>query len=229
MGQKTNPIGFRIGFNKNWESVWFYDSKKEYIKNFYDDIRIKDYVQKRYRHAMISRVEVFRTSDNIKVVIWTGRPGVVIGKKGAEIEKVRQELLLLLNMQDSEGFNRLNIDVKEVKKPEIDARLIGLDIANQIENRISYRRAAKQALGRAMRSGAEGIKIRYSGRLLGAEIARSEEYKSGRIPLHTLRADIDYALTEAHTKYGIIGIKVWVCRGEKLAGDTESSLDTEKK
>lgn len=229
MGQKTNPIGFRIGFNKNWESVWFYDSKKEYIKNFYDDIRIKDYVQKRYRHAMISRVEVFRTSDNIKVVIWTGCPGVVIGKKGAEIEKVRQELLLLLNMQDSERFNRLNIDVKEVRKPEIDARLIGLDIANQIENRISYRRAAKQALGRAMRSGAEGIKIRYSGRLLGAEIARSEEYKSGRIPLHTLRADIDYALTEAHTKYGIIGIKVWVCRGEKLAGDTESSLNTEKK
>jgi small subunit ribosomal protein S3 len=229
MGQKTNPIGFRIGVNKNWESVWFCNSKKQYIKNFYDDIKIKDYIQKRYRNAMISRVEVFRTSNNIRIVIWTGRPGVVIGKKGAEIEKVRQELLLLLNMQDSASFGRLSIDVKEVKKPEIDARLIGLDIANQIENRISYRRSAKQAMSRAMRNGAEGIKIRFSGRLLGAEIARSEEYKTGRIPLHTLRADIDYALTEAHTKYGVIGIKVWVCQGEKAGEEADPSLNKEQK
>jgi small subunit ribosomal protein S3 len=228
MGQKTNPIGFRIGFNKNWESIWFSDRKKKYIENFYEDIKIKDYIQKRYQDAMIDKVEIFRTSDKMRIVIWTGRPGVVIGKKGSEIEKVRQELLVLLNMKESASYHLLNIDVKEIKKPELNARLIGLEIARQLENRISYRRAAKQAIDRAIQSGAEGIKIRCSGRLLGAEIARSEEYKNGRIPLHTLRADIDYALTEAKTKYGIIGIKVWVCRGEKMGDETERFLEERK-
>ncbi|HEX37881.1 MAG TPA: 30S ribosomal protein S3 [Candidatus Cloacimonetes bacterium] len=216
MGQKTNPIGFRIGFNKDWESVWFANTRKEYVKTFYEDLKIKDYLEKRLSDAMISKIEINRKSDKITVIIHTARPGIVIGRKGAEIEKIKQELITLLEMNAQNDYAKLAIDVQEVKKPELDARLVGMDIARQIENRISYRRAMKRAIERTMAAGAEGIKIKTSGRLHGAEIARSEEYKSGRTPLHTLRADIDYAISEAHTRYGIIGIKVWICRGELM-------------
>ncbi len=216
MGQKTNPVGFRIGFNKDWESVWFANTRKEYVETFYEDLKIKDYLEKRLSDAMVSKVEINRKSDKITVVIHTARPGIVIGRKGVEIEKIKQELITLLEMNAQDDYAKLAIDVQEVKKPELDARLVGMDIARQIENRISYRRAMKRAIERTMGAGAEGIKIKTSGRLHGAEIARSEEYKAGRTPLHTLRADIDYAISEAHTRYGIIGIKVWICRGELM-------------
>lgn len=216
MGQKTNPVGFRIGINKKWQSTWFANTRKEYIEKFYEDMKIKNYLQKRLSNAMVSKIEISRKGEKIEITIHTARPGVVIGKKGVEIEKIRHELLTLLNMQDSENFSKMNIDVKEIKKAELDARLIGLDIAYQIKNRISHRRAMKRAISKAMRAGAVGIKIKCSGRLHGAEIARSEEYKSGSTPLHTLRSNIDYILTEANTKYGVIGIKVWVCKGEIL-------------
>jgi len=214
LGQKTNPVGFRIGFNKNWESIWFANTRKEYVENFYEDMRIKDYLNKRLSDAMVSKIVILRKSNKLTVVIHTARPGIVIGRKGVEIEKVKQELITFLNMNTKDDYAKLAIDVQEVKRPELDARLVGMDIARQIENRISYRRAMKRAIERTMSAGAEGIKIKTSGRLHGAEIARSEEYKDGRTPLHTLRSDIDYALSEAHTRYGIIGIKVWICKGE---------------
>ena len=216
MGQKTNPVGFRIGFNKNWESIWFANTRKHYVSLLYEDLKIKDYLNKRLSDAMLSKVEIFRKSDKITIVINTARPGIVIGRKGVEIEKIKHELLTLLNMSSQDDFSRLTIDVKEIKRPELNARLIGMDIARQIENRVSYRRAMKRAIQRAMDSGAVGIKIRCGGRLYGAEIARKEEYHAGRNPLHTLRSDIDYALSEAITKYGVIGIKVWVCKGELM-------------
>lgn len=223
MGQKTNPIGFRIGFNKDWESIWFANRRNEYVKTFYEDLRIKDYLNKRLSDAMISKIVILRKSDKLTIVIHTARPGLVIGKKGVEIEKVKQELITLLHMNTQDDYSKLAIDVQEVKKPELDAHIVGMDIARQIENRISYRRAMKRAIERTMSAGAEGIKIKASGRLHGAEIARSEEYKDGRTPLHTLRSDIDYAISEAHTRYGIIGIKVWICRGELMQKEHQQS------
>jgi len=214
LGQKTNPIGFRIGFNKDWESIWFANTRKEYVETFYEDMRIKDYLTKRLSDAMVSKIEIHRKSDKLTVIIHTARPGIVIGRKGVEIEKVKQELITFLDMNTKDDYSKLAIDVQEVKRPEFNARLVGMDIARQIENRISYRRAMKRAIERTMSAGAEGIKIKTSGRLHGAEIARSEEYKDGRTPLHTLRSNIDYALSLAHTRYGIIGIKVWICNGE---------------
>ena len=216
MGQKTNPVGFRLGINKNWESIWFANTKKEYVLLFYEDLKIKNYLSKRLSDAMVSKIEIFRKSDKITIVIHTARPGIVIGRRGVEIEKIKQELLTLLNMEKKDSFARLSIDVKEIKRPELDARLIGMSIAYQLVNRISHRRAMKRAIERATNAGAVGIKIKCSGRLRGSEIARSEEYHTGRNPLHTLRSDIDYAVSEANTKYGIIGIKVWVCKGEIL-------------
>jgi len=177
-------------------------------------MRIKNYLSKRLSDAMVSKIEIYRKSDKLTVVIHTARPGIVIGRKGAEIEKVKQELITFLHMNTKNDYSRLAIDVQEIKRPELDARLVGMDIARQIENRISYRRAMKRSIERTMAAGAEGIKIKASGRLHGAEIARSEEYKDGRTPLHTLRSNIDYAISEAHTRYGIIGIKVWICKGE---------------
>ncbi len=216
MGQKTNPVGFRIGFNKNWESIWFANTRKDYISYFNEDIKVKSYLNKRLSDAMIAKIEIFRKSDKVTLVIHTARPGIVIGRKGVEIEKIKNELLILLNMSNQDDFSKLTIDVKEIKRAELNARLIGMDIARQIENRISYRRAMKRAIQRAMDSGAVGIKIKCGGRLYGAEIARKEEYHAGRNPLHTLRSNIDYALSEAITKYGVIGIKVWVCKGELM-------------
>jgi len=216
LGQKTNPVGFRIGYNKNWESIWFANTRKDYVSLFYEDLKIRDYLNKRLSDAMVAKIEILRKSDKITIIINTARPGIVIGRKGVEIEKIKYELFTLLNMSNQDDYSKLAIDIKEIKRPELDARLIGMDIARQIENRISYRRAMKRAIQRAMGSGAVGIKIKCSGRLYGAEIARKEEYHAGRNPLHTIRADIDYAVSEAITKYGVIGIKVWVCKGELM-------------
>ncbi len=216
MGQKVNPTGFRIGFNKNWDSIWFADNRDDYIQNFFQDMKIKDYIFKRFFGGIISRVSIKRKTGKLKIIINTGRPGIVIGKKGSEIEKLKHELLTLTDMNAQDDYNKMVIDIREIKKPQIDAKLIGQDIARQIESRISYRRAMKRAMFKAKEAGVDGIKIKVSGRLGGTEIARSEEYHEGSTPLHTLRSNIDYALVEAKTKYGIIGIKVWVCKGELM-------------
>ncbi len=222
MGQKTNPVGFRIGFNKDWESIWFADSRKEYVDLFLEDMKIKGYLEKRLEGAMLSKVEIKRKTDKTKIIIKTARPGIVIGKKGSEVEKIKHELLTLLKMNPQDEYNKLAIDVREVKKQQLDAKLIAKDIARQIENRISYRRAMKRAMYKAMDSGAKGIKVKCSGRLYGAEIARKEEYREGETPLHTLRSDIDYAVVQAKTTYGTIGVKVWVCKGELMGIEREN-------
>lgn len=216
MGHKTHPTGFRIGVNKNWDSVWFADSRKEYISKFFEDMEIKKYITKRFFGAMVSKVEIKRKTDKLKIIVRTARPGIVIGKKGSEIEKLKQEILTLLKMNTRDDYNKLIIDVREVKRPQTDAELIGQDIARQLEGRINYRRAMKRAMYRATESGADGIKIKISGRLNGNEIARTEEYHQGQNPLQTLRSNIDYALVEAKTKYGVIGIKIWICKGELM-------------
>lgn len=207
MGQKTNPIGFRVGINRGWDSNWF--ESKSYAEKLHDDSRLRLYVKNRLKKASVSRVIIDRTSKNIVVTIHTSRPGMVIGKSGQEITKLEQELKQFTSRD-------VKININEIKRPELEATLVADNIANQITGRISYRRAMKQAISAAMRMGAEGIKIMCSGRLAGAEIARTEQYKDGKIPLHTLRADIDFAYGRAETIYGSIGIKVWICRGEIL-------------
>ncbi|RLC46336.1 MAG: 30S ribosomal protein S3 [Candidatus Cloacimonadota bacterium] len=216
MGQKTNPIGFRIGVNKGWESVWFAPKGREYIETLHEDFKIRNYLNKRLIDAMISHINIDRKTDRINVAIHTARPGQVIGKKGKEINQIKEELLTLLNIRN-EDYKQLSIDVQEIKNPEIDAVLVGKDIANQILNRFSYKRAMKRAIKNAMtHKECKGIKIKVGGRLNGADMARTETHQEGRTPLHTLRSDIDYALTEAYTKYGTIGIKVWIYKGEIL-------------
>lgn len=202
MGQKVNPIGFRILVNRKWDSVWFDD--KNYAENLIKDIKIRRYILSNYAHSSISKVLIERAGNRAVVIIRTSKPGVLIGKKGADIEKIKAYI--------QKEFKEPEVVVKvvEVDKPDIDARLIGQNIARQLENRASYRRVVKKAIQNAMRFGIKGIKITVSGRLSGAEIARSESYREGSIPLHTLKSDIDYAMIEAKTIYGIIGIKVWV-------------------
>lgn len=207
MGQKTNPIGFRVGIIRGWDSNWY--EKKSYAPKLKEDSKLRSYIRNRLKKAGISRIIIDRTPKNIIVNIHTSRPGVVIGKSGKEITQLEQELKTLSN-QD------VKVQISEIKRPELDAYLVAENIASQIEGRVSYRRAMKMAITAAMRMGAEGIRIMCSGRLAGAEIARAEQYKEGRIPLHTLRADIDYAQGRAETVYGSIGIKVWICRGEIL-------------
>lgn len=205
MGQKVNPIGLRLGYIKGWESNWY--GGKDFSDKLMEDEKIRKYIAKRIQRGGISRVVIERTLKRITLTIHTARPGVVIGKGGQEVDKIREELKKLTQKD-------VQINIFEVKRPEIDAKLVGENIAQQLEARISYRRAMKQAISAAMRVGALGIKIKCSGRLGGAEMARTEMYKEGRIPLHTLRADIDYAVSEAQTVYGKIGIKVWIFRGE---------------
>ncbi|WP_291780532.1 30S ribosomal protein S3 [Cecembia sp.] len=205
MGQKINPIGFRLGVIKGWESNWY--GGKDFADKLYEDQQIRKYVSARIPKGGISKVIIERTLKRITLTIHTARPGVVIGKGGAEVDKLKEELKKLTNKD-------VQINIFEIKRPEIDAKLVGESIAQQLQARISFRRAMKQSIAAAMRVGAEGIKIKLSGRLGGAEMARSEMYKEGRIPLHTLRADIDYAVSEANTVYGIIGIKVWIFKGE---------------
>lgn len=205
MGQKVNPVGLRLGIVKGWDSAWF--GGKDFSDKIVEDYKIRKYVDARIPKGGISKVIIERTLKRITLTIHTARPGVVIGKGGSEVDKIKEELKKLTGKD-------LQINIYEIKRPELDAKLVGESIAQQLQARISYRRAMKQAIASAMRVGAQGIKVKVSGRLGGAEMARSEQYKEGRIPLHTLRADIDYAISEANTVYGKIGIKVWIFKGE---------------
>ena len=214
MGQKTNPIGYRIGVNKNYDSIWF-ATGNEYINNFHEDLKIKKYLKSRLHSSMISKVSIERKTKSVTVDIHTARPGQVIGRKGAEIEKIRNELTILINKNKKSELN-VFVNVQEIKNPWMDAELIGQEIGRQLLQRVSFRRAMKFAIRNAMRNGAQGIKVQCAGRLGGAEMARTERYHEGRTPLHTLRADIDYALVEVTTTYGIIGIKVWIYKGDIL-------------
>lgn len=207
MGQKTNPIGLRVGIIRGWESNWF--EKKSYSEKLLEDIKLRSYVRNRLKKAGVSRIIIDRTSKNLILTIHTSRPGVVIGKSGKEIAQLEEELKKVTEKE-------VKVQITEIKRPELDAKLVAENIAVQLQGRISFRRAMKSSITAARRMGAEGIRIRCSGRLGGAEMARSEEYKEGRIPLHTLRADIDYSTATAHTIYGAIGVKVWICRGEIL-------------
>ena len=205
MGQKVNPVGFRLGIIRGWESNWF--GGKTFSDKLIEDQKIRKYVHARIPKGGISKVIIERTLKRITLTIHTARPGVVIGKGGAEVDRIKEELKKITGKD-------VQINIFEIKRPELDAKLVGESIAQQLQARISYRRAMKQAIASAIRVGAQGIKVKVSGRLGGAEMARSEQYKEGRIPLHTLRADIDYAISEAQTVYGIIGIKVWIFKGE---------------
>ena len=205
MGQKVNPIGIRLGIIKGWDSNWFGGNK--YADKLVEDEKIRTYLKARLPKGSISKIVIERTLKLITVTINTARPGIIIGKGGKEVDKLKEELKQLTKKE-------IQINIFEIKRPELDARLVADSIARQIEGRISFRRAAKMSMASTMRLGAEGIKIKVSGRLGGAEMARTEGYKEGRTPLHTLRADIDYAVAEAHTSYGRIGVKVWICRGE---------------
>ncbi len=214
MGQKVNPVGYRIGVNKQTDSIWF-ATREEYITNFHEDLQIKKYLENRLSSAMVAKVTLTRKSKSVTVDVHTARPGQVIGRKGAEIEKLRNELTILVNKHRSVPIN-VFVNVQEIKNAWTDAKLVGMDIGRQLLNRVSFRRAMKFAIRNAMRNGAQGIKVQCSGRLGGAEMARTERYQEGRTPLHTLRADIDYALSEITTTYGKIGIKVWIYKGDIL-------------
>ena len=211
MGHKVNPIGMRLQVNRTWDSRWYADTK-DYGELLLEDLRIREYIERECKQAGISRIIIERPHRKCRVTIHTARPGVIIGKKGADIEVLRRKLA---SMTDSE----LHLNIVEVRKPELDAALVGESIAQQLERRVSFRRAMKRAVQNAMRMGALGIRVNLSGRLGGAEIARTEWYREGRVPLHTLRADIDFAGIEAKTPYGIIGIKVWIFRGEIMEHD----------
>jgi small subunit ribosomal protein S3 len=205
MGQKANPIGNRLGIIRGWESNWY--GGKNYADKLVEDEKIRNYLKARLAKGSISKIVIERTMKLITVTIHTARPGIIIGKGGKEVDKLKEEIKKLTKKE-------VQINIFEIKRPELDARLVADSIARQIEGRISFRRAVKMSIASTMRMGAEGIKVKCSGRLAGAEIARVEGYHEGRVPLHTLRADIDYALSEAHTSYGRIGIKVWICKGE---------------
>lgn len=210
MGQKVNPIGLRVGINRTWESRWF--AGKDYADKLYQDLKLREHLMKKLKPAGISRVVIERAASNTKVTIYTARPGVIIGKKGADIEKLRKDIANRLG-------GEISLNIVEVRKPEIDAKLVADGIAAQLERRVSFRRAMKRAVQSALRLGALGIRVNCAGRLGGAEIARTEWYREGRVPLHTLRAEIDYGTSEAYTTYGIIGVKVWIFKGEIMEHD----------
>ncbi len=215
MGQKTNPIGFRLGINRTWDSRWFAE-KGEYGDLLQEDLKIRDYLTSELKQAAISKVVIERPHKKCRISIHSARPGLIIGKKGADIEKLRRKLSVMTNSET-------HLNIVEVRKPEIDATLVAQSIAQQLERRVAFRRAMKRAVQSAMRLGAEGIRITCGGRLGGAEIARTEWYREGRVPLHTLRADIDYGTAEAHTAYGVCGVKVWIFKGEILEHDPMAS------
>ncbi len=212
MGQKVHPYGFRLGYNKNWLSRWF--SKKDYPAFVLEDDKIRKYVKSILFQAGIARIEIERAGGKVRLILHTARPGIVIGRKGVEIEKLRDDLRNKFNVE-------FTIEVNEIRRPEVEAQLVAENIALQLERRVAFRRAMKRTVGLSRRFGAEGIKIACSGRLAGAEIARSEWYRDGRVPLHTLRADIDYGFATAKTTYGIIGVKVWIFKGEILDQEVE--------
>lgn len=207
MGQKVHPIGMRVGVIRDWEAKWY--AEKEYAEYLHEDLKIREFIATTLADAAVSKVEIERAANRVNVSVHTAKPGMVIGKGGSEVEKLRKELNKLTG-------KRVHINIIEIKKPDLDAKLVAEGIARQLENRVAFRRAQKQAIQRAMRAGAKGIKTQVSGRLNGADIARSEGYSEGTVPLHTLRADIDYAWEEADTTYGKLGVKVWIYRGEIL-------------
>jgi len=215
MGQKVHPIGFRLGYTKTWRSRWY--SEKDYASLLHEDLRLKKELKKRFSHAGVARVEVERAANKLKISIYTSRPGIIIGRKGQEVDKLKQE------MQKRTG-KEVFINIQEILKPELDAQLVSESVALQLEKRIAFRRAMRKAVDAALRFGARGIKIRVSGRLNGAEIARSEWYLHGQLPLHTLRADIDFGFHEAHTTFGQIGVKTWIYRGETDAARPARAL-----
>ena len=206
MGQKTNPIGLRLGINREWDSIWF--DEKDYAAKLHEDIILRNYINNRLSHASISRIQISRTPKRVSVTIHTARPGIVIGRGGTEVESLKVEIKKFM------GYD-VNINVSEIKRPGLRAELVGQNIAQQLEKKVNYRRAVKKAIQSTISMGAEGIRVCVSGRLNGNEIARSETYREGRVPLHTLRSQIDYALCESFTSYGIIGVKVWIYTGEK--------------
>ena len=206
MGQKTNPIGLRLGINRSWDSVWF--DEKNYASKLHEDIILRNYINNRLSRASISRIEISRTSKRVSVTIHTARPGIVIGRGGTEVETLKSELKKFM------GYD-VNINVLEIKRPGLRAELVGQNIAQQLEKKVNYRRAVKKAIQSTMSMGAEGIRVCVAGRLNGNEIARSETYREGQVPLHTLRAEIDYTSITSHTSYGTIGVKVWIYTGEK--------------
>jgi len=208
LGQKVNPVGLRLGIVKTWESRWYADRRK-YADYIFEDYKIRKFLKRKLQHAGLSRIEIERSSNRVRLRIFTARPGIVIGKKGAEIATLKKEI-------EKQISGDALIDIQEVRKPEIDAQLVAENIASQIERRVAFRRAMKRGIQSAMRFGAQGIKVICSGRLGGAEMARCEQYREGRVPLHTLRADIDYGFTEARTTYGAVGVKVFIFKGEIL-------------
>lgn len=215
MGQKVHPIGFRLGFNKTWRSRWY--AEKEYADLLHEDLKLKKSLKKRFAHAGVSRIEIERAANKLKITIYTSRPGIIIGRKGQEVDKLKAEV------QKSTG-KEVFINIQEILKPELDAQLVSESVALQLEKRIAFRRAMRKAVDAALRFGARGIKIRVSGRLNGAEIARSEWYLHGQLPLHTLRADVDFGFHEAHTTFGQIGVKTWIYRGETDAARNTRAL-----
>ena len=208
MGQKVHPTGIRLGIVKDHNSVWYADSKS-YAKNLINDIEVREYILKKLDAASVSRVKIERPAQTARITIYTARPGIVIGKKGEDVDGLRKELSAKMGVP-------VNINIEEIRKPDLDARLVAQNVAQQLERRVMFRRAMKRVVQNAMRQGAQGIKVQVGGRLGGAEIARTEWYREGRVPLHTLRADIDYATYEAHTTYGVIGVKVWIFKGEVI-------------
>ena len=212
MGQKTHPIGYRLGYTRTWTSRWY--AGKDFAKLLHEDIRIRKMVKGKLRHAGVAKVEIERSGDQTRVIIHTARPGIIIGRKGAEVDKLKATL-------EKEYGNQVYITVKEIKKPELDAQLVSENIATQLEKRVAFRRAMKRSVAAALRLGAQGIRVNCAGRLGGAEIARTEWYREGRVPLHTLRADIDFGFAEAHTTMGQIGVKTWIYKGEITAVQPE--------
>ena len=221
MGQKTHPVGFRLGINKTWLSNWF--DERKFADKLAEDLFLRNYLDKRLQNAGVARVEIERTLKNVTITIHTARPGVVIGRKGSDVDKLRDEMKRLTGKD-------VQVNILEIKRPELEAALVAETIAKQLEGRVSFRRAMKRALQSTRRMGAEGMKITCSGRLGGAEMSRTETYKDGRIPLHTLRADIDYALKVAYTAMGTVGVKVWICKGEILGhhGDQREAHTAER-
>jgi len=209
MGQKVNPLGFRVGNNKSWDSRWYAEGA-DYVKSLDEDFKIRKYIKKQIKNAAISKILIERQAKKVTVIIKTARPGIIIGKRGSDIEKVKNQIKKITDAE-------VSLNIVEVKKPETSAELIAQNIASQIERRISYKRAMKKAIQSALRLGVKGVRINCSGRLSGAEIARMEWYREGQVPLHTLKANVDYALAEANTAYGLIGVKVWVCKEEETA------------
>ncbi|RLK51278.1 SSU ribosomal protein S3P [Alkalispirillum mobile] len=219
MGHKVHPTGFRLGVTEDWRSMWYAGSSNfgEYLNT---DLKVRNFIRKKLAHASVSRIRIERPAKNALVTIHTARPGIVIGKKGEDIDRLRGQVARLMGVP-------VHINIEEIRKPELDAKLVAESVAQQLERRIMFRRAMKRAVGNAMRLGAQGIKVHVSGRLNGAEIARSEWYREGRVPLHTLRADIDYGVAEAHTTYGVIGVKVWVFKGEIIDTDAQPAAGGE--